>query len=169
MWNYCNKSQPFELINEQICIEDCSLNLIKQKLCILKYQKIQEIYGNKNEEYKKNEIIKAQNLLLDNYEKGFTSEDYNTSKIDKGQDDIYEEELMKIIFSNLDNQKKKEKEKNNYTSINFGDCEIKLREYYKIPEDKQIYTKIIEIPLEGMKIPKIEYEIYCKLNDSNLI
>ena len=76
---------------------------------------------------------------------------------------------MKIIFSNLDNQKKKEKEKNNYTSINFGDCEIKLREYYKIPEDKQIYTKIIEIPLEGMKIPKIEYEIYCKLNDSNLV
>ena len=76
---------------------------------------------------------------------------------------------MKIIFSNLDNQKKKENEKNNYTSINFGDCEIKLREYYKIPEDKHIYTKIIEIPLEGMKIPKIEYEIYCKLNDSNLV
>ena len=37
----CNESQPFELINEQICIEDCSLNLIKQKLCIFKYQKIQ--------------------------------------------------------------------------------------------------------------------------------
>ena len=76
---------------------------------------------------------------------------------------------MKVIFSNFDNQKKKENEKNNYTSINFGDCEIKLREYYNITKDKQIYTKIIEIPSNGMKIPKIEYEIYCKLNNSNLI
>ena len=27
-------------------------------------------------------------MLLNNYEKGFTSEDYNTSEIDKGQDDV---------------------------------------------------------------------------------
>ena len=167
----CNESQPFELINEQICIEDCSLNLIKQKLCIFKYQKIQieDNSENNNVENKKNEEIKAINKLLDNYEKGFTSEDYNTSEIDKGQDDVYEEKEMKVIFSNFDNQKKKENEKNNYTSINFGDCEIKLREYYKISEDKLLYTKIIEIPTNGMKIPKIEYEIYCKLNNSNLV
>jgi len=167
----CNESQPFELINEQICIEDCSLNLIKQKLCIFKYQKIQieDNPENNNGENKKNEEIKVINILLDSYEKGFTSEDYNTSEIDKGQDDVYEEKELKVIFSNFDNQKKKENEKNNYTSINFGDCEIKLREYYNITEDKQIYTKIIEIPTKGMKIPKIEYEIYCKLNNSNLV
>ena len=168
----CNESQPFELINEQICIEDCSLNLIKQKLCIFKYQKIQieDNPENNNGENKKNEEIKVINILLDSYEKGFTSEDYNTSEIDKGQDDVYEEKELKVIFSNFDNQKKKENEKNNYTSINFGDCEIKLREYYKISEDKLLYTKIIEIPSNDMKIPKIEYEnFYCKLNNSNLV
>ena len=167
----CNESQPFELINEQICVDDCSLNLIKKKLCILKYQKIKilEKSENGNKEYKKNEEIKAQNILLDNYEKGFTSEDYNTSEIDQGQDDVYEEQAMKVTFSNLDNQKKKEKEKNNFISVNFGNCEKMLREYYKIPEDKLLYTKILEIPSEGMKIPKIEYEIYCKLKDSNLV
>ena len=128
----CNENQPFELINEQICVEDCSLNLIKQKLCVLKYLKIQieDNSENNNVENKKNEEIKAINMLLNNYEKGFTSEDYNTSEIDKEQDDVYEEKELKVIFSNFDNQKKKESEKNNYTSINFGDCEIKLREYY---------------------------------------
>ena len=167
----CNETQPFELINKQICTDYCNLNLIKTKLCILKYQKIQKVENleKNNEEYNENEKIKVQNMLLDNYEKGFTSEDYNTSKIDQGQDDIYEEKEMRVIFSNLDNQKKKEKEKNNFTSIKFGECEQKLRDFYKIPENKQLYMKIIEIPIQGMKIPKIEYEIYCKLNNTNLV
>ena len=164
----CNESQPFELINEQICTDYCSLNQIKSKLCILKYGKSQneENPDNKDEEKEK---IKIQDLLLINYEKGFTSEDYDTSEIDEGQDDIYDEKEMKVIFSNLDNQKKKEIEKNNLTSLNFSDCEIKLREHYKMPEEKHLYTKIIEIPSQGLKIPKIEYDFYNKLNDSNLI
>ena len=167
----CEENEPFEIINEQICVNDCSLNLIKKKLCKMKYQKIKpkENSENNNEENNKNEEVKAQNIILDNYEKGFTSEEYNTSEIDQGQDDVYEEKDMTVTFSNLENQKKKENEKNNFTSIHFGDCETKLREYYNIPENKLFYTKTLEIQIPGMKIPKIEYEVYCKLNDSNLV
>ena len=58
-------------------------------MCVLKYQKIQIEDNSQNNkvENKKNEEIKAINMLLDNYEKGFTSEDYNISEIDKEQDE----------------------------------------------------------------------------------
>ena len=36
-------------------------------------------------------------------------------------------------------------------------------------QDEKLYMKKIDVFQEGMKIPKIEYDIYCKLDGANLI
>ena len=58
---------------------------------------------------------------------------------------------------------------NNYknkTSINLGDCENILKKAYDIPENDSLYILIIDIEQKGMKIPKIEYEVY-KIDEPN--
>ena len=165
------------MVKEQECVESCSLNLIKKKLCINKYEINKEYFkeekiNNISNEYteekiSKEEEIKAQNIILDNFEKGFTSEDYDTSDLDNGENEVYEYEKMTITLSTSDSQKNNEK--NNFTTVDLGNCEILLRKHYKIAEDKKLYIKKIDIPQEGMNIPKIEYNVYCKLFDNNLI
>ena len=73
---------------------------------------------------------------------------------------------MKIILTTTDNQKNNSNE--NMTSINLGECENLLRNFYNITDGK-IYMKKIDIIQNNMKIPKIEYEVYSKLNGSNLL
>ena len=54
------------------------------------------------------------------------------------------------------------------TSVDLGECEILLRKFYGISENEKIFMKKIDVIQEGMKIPKIEFEIYAKINGSNL-
>ena len=72
----CNKEIPFEMIYTQECIKNCPNQNMKDKTCILNYEgKI----GNKS----------AYDIMLDNLEIRFTSEDYNTSGIEQGEDDVF--------------------------------------------------------------------------------
>ena len=98
---------------------------------------------------------------------GFTSENYNTSDVDSGKEAIIENNEMTITLTTSENQKNNIN--NNKTSIDLGDCEIELRRYYNISNDKKLYMKKIDIEQSGYKIPKVEYDIYCKLNNTNLI
>ena len=61
----------------------------------------------------------------------------------------------------------KNNEETDNISINLGQCENKLKSDNNISENKSLY--ILEIITEemGMKIPKINYEIYYPLNDNN--
>ena len=56
----------------------------------------------------------------------------------------------------------------NKTHIYLEDCEILLRKYYNLSNNETIYMKKLDIKQEGMKIPKIEYDVYSKLSGSNL-
>ena len=53
------------------------------------------------------EEVKVQDILLENFEVGFTSEDYDTSNLDKGEDEVFENEKMKITLTTTRYQKKK--------------------------------------------------------------
>ena len=172
----CPSEKPFEIIEAQECVNNCSLNLMREKLCIINYGKIKEIIKeeeidiaekNKKEKDREKEDIKAQDIILENFEEGFTSDEYNTSDLDEGKDEIYETGKMIITLTTSINQKNKYKQ--NLTTIDLGNCEILLRNYYKIQDNKKIYIKKIDVPQEGMKIPKTEYNVYCKLYDKNLI
>ena len=74
---------------------------------------------------------------------------------------------MTITFTTIQNQKNNIN--NNITTIDLGKCEEILRKSYNISENETLYMKKIDIFQEKMKIPKLEYDVYCKLNGTNLI
>ena len=74
---------------------------------------------------------------------------------------------MKITLTTTQNQKNNINK--NLTVIDLGKCEDLLREEYNISDDALLYMKKIDIIQEGMKIPKMEYDIYSRLNGNKLI
>ena len=68
-----------------------------------------------------------------------------------------------------------EKEKNNInnenikTAINLSECENILRIKNNIPINDSLYIFKLEVEEEGMKIPKVEYEVYYPFNSDKLI
>ena len=75
---------------------------------------------------------------------------------------------MTITLTTAQNQKN-DMDNSDVTTIDLGECEQLLREAYEIPDDEIIYMKKIDVIQEGMKIPKVEYDAYSKLNGSNLV
>ena len=57
----------------------------------------------------------------------------------------------------------------NKSTIDLMECEAKLKKYYKIPLNRSLYILKVDIGLEGMRIPKIEYQVYFPLYGSDLI
>ena len=110
------------------------------------------------------EELELYNYFLDNIEQIFTSENYNTSKLDKGEDEYIEFNKILITLTTKENQRNNTN--NTLTTIYLEECESSLRTYYNISNTTMLYLKKIDISQEGMKIPKVEYDIYCKLNSS---
>ena len=103
--------------------------------------------------------------VLEKMEEIFTSNNYDTSKLD-GQDEIIEVNKAKIILTTTENQKNNSNK--NITTIDLGDCEQSLRQAYNISSDEKIYIKMLEISQEEMKMPKVKYDVFGKLNRKNL-
>ena len=107
-------------------------------------------------------------ILLKNVEKEFNSKYYDTMKLDNGFDEIFDFFELKITLTTTKNQEKGKKI-GNQTNIDLNECETELKKAYNISFDDILYIKKIDVIEDGMKIPKIEYNIYSKLNGSNLI
>ena len=73
---------------------------------------------------------------------------------------------MTITLTTTENQKNNIND--NITSIDLGECETLLRNYYNLTNNETLYMKIFEIEQEEMKIPKIEYDIYNKILGNKL-
>ena len=54
----------------------------------------------------------------------------------------------------------------NMTTINLGTCENILKNFYNISKDSSLYILFLEILQDGMKIPKIEYEVFNLIEDN---
>ena len=165
----CDEDNPYEIISTQKCVKNCDMN--NNNECILNFQKETEkiIEETENLIEEKEHNITVQDLILKNLEKKFTSNKYNTSNVDKGIDEIYKDKNMTVTFTLLTNQKNKEQLNNNETCINLGKCEDELRRHYSLSKDQFIYLKKIDVIIPGMKIPKVEYSTYAKLNGSNIV
>ena len=150
--NYCTSCHADKYLNEFSCLNcDESCNNTE---------------NNKTEINEIDEEVKFYDELIANINFYFTSEFYETSYIDKGDDEIFEFEKIKIILTSTKNQKKIENE--NITSINLGQCESLLKSFYNITDDK-LYIKKMDVKRDNINIPKIEYSIYSKLNNSYLV
>ena len=168
----CTEEFPFEILSAQECVKYCPIKDIQENLCILNYKvskkdKENNDDNNENENNKDEEDLKEQILMLQNIEAGFISEDYNTSNLEKGKDEIIQDEKMKITLTTTQNQKNNTN--NNITIIDLGECESLLRKEYNIPDDELLYMKKVDMIQEGLKIPKVEYDVYSKLGGKILV
>ena len=106
------------------------------------------------------EEIKCYDSILQKIEDFLTSENYDITNIDNGNNEIIDIKKVKVIFTTT----KQQKDNINMTKIDLGECEILLRHTYNLLNDEILYIKILEIFQEEMRIPKIEYGIYSRLN-----
>ena len=79
---------------------------------------------------------------------------------------IIDKNLSIILTSTLEQENNKD---SNNITLNLGQCENILKYNYNISNNDSLYILEFIYEEEGMKIPKVEYEIYYPLNnDSNL-
>ena len=94
----------------------------------------------------------------------FEEMDYNIPSLEKGNDTIIEKEKMVITLTTTDNQKNMTK--NIIEAITLELCENELRKHYNY--SGTLYIKKDDIIQPGLKIPKIEYEVYARFNNKTL-
>ena len=90
----------------------------------------------------------------------------NISNIDNGIDNKIYEKNISMILTSTKNQKNNENEK--MITIDLCRCDNILKEEYNISENDPLYILQIIYEEEGMKIPKIEYEVYYPFYNNNL-
>ena len=157
----CPKEYPKLIEDKKECIEYTFGNLVK----IIK-EKEQNIKNETEKKTKEEEKVYYEKVL-ETTEEFFTSENYDTSKIDSGQEEKIKTEKMTITFTTAQNQK--DHIDINTTSIDMGECQNLLIKYYNISINKTLYIKKIDIVQEGMKISKVGYDVYCKLFGKGLV
>ena len=136
-------------------MENYHIEAILSKECILNFEENEDnINGQKIED------TKLQDIMLKNAEISFTSEEYNTSNLDIGNEEIIKNRNILITLTTTKTQKNNyDNNINNLTSIYMGDCETLLREENGIPDDELLYMRKIDVYQEQMRIPKVEFEI----------
>ena len=153
----CPDAYPLLIKNRNECIEYLSFESLKRQL-----QNNGNITLNT-----KTEENKYYDNIIKNIEENFTSENYDSSNIDNGKDDVIKEGKITITFTSSQNQKNNINY--NMTTIDLGECETLLRNEYNISINETLYMKKIDIVQEGMKTTKVEYDVYCKLFGAKLI
>ena len=124
------------------------------------------IYFVENESLEKTKEIEYYNMILQNIETLFTSEKYNTSNLDNNKDEIITTKKIKITLTTSEIQKYSVND--NMTIILLRECETSLRKFYNLTNNETLYMKKLDISQEGMRIPKIEFDVYSKLSGKNL-
>ena len=91
--------------------------------------------------------------------------EFNIRDINNGNDKKIIEKNLILIFTSTQNQKNNENVSN--ITMNLGQCENILKHKYNISNDDSLYMIQLLYEEEGKKIPKVEYEIYYPLYNSN--
>ena len=75
---------------------------------------------------------------------------YDTTNIEKGNDEYFEIRKLSIKFSSIKYQENIID--NNITDIDFTNCEILLRKFYNLTHNETLYLRKIDIKQEQMRI-----------------
>ena len=86
--------------------------------------------------------------------------------MDNGEYQIIKTEKMNITLTTLQNQNIDTNQ--NMPTIDLGTCESLLRNYYNLSNNETLYMKKYNVFKEGYSIPKVEFDIYSKLSETNL-
>ena len=158
------------MIKSQTCVKNCDFKLMNEHLCEINYisqkdETKEENKGKTEEEIKKQEDIKKKDTISNSITETLTSGEYNLTNLENGANEVFEVNGAKFTITTTSNQKNNTEP--NETSIDLGHCEDLLRKHYNIPNNDNIFMKKIDVKIDGMKIPVIEYEVYAKLGGDN--
>ena len=128
-----------------------------------KYQQIINTKEVTNEEMDSKVKIETNNIsqIISQVIQEFTKFD-----IVNGKDTKFEFGNFLISMTKIENQKNSQN--SNQTFIDLKECENELKSFYNISHNNSLYILKIEKREEGMKIPKVEYEVYYPLYERNL-
>ena len=145
----CSIDEPFEMVETQTCVPNCTIMDRRDKLCVTNYE------GNKT-------ISQLQNLVQTDIMNDITRT-FNYSKITNNETVMIDENgtLYEIISSkNKDKQKKT-------SSIELGECENILKDYYNIDKNASLYIFKIDADIQGKTGPSVIYQVFYPINDPN--
>ena len=149
----CPEEYPYEIRATQECVKNCSFDDITKQLCILNNKKSKQV----NEQ---------QNEIANNIQENLMNGGINASNINEGEDIVIKGKETSFTITTTENQKNNENK--NTSTIDLGECETKLKNHYNISQNKSLFIFKVEVLKEGMKVPKIEYEVYYPLKGDNL-
>ena len=152
--NDCPIQYPKRMEEQDECVKNNIEEIVQDILATEK----NEIQKGKDAE------IKFYDSFLQIIESNFISGNLDLSKIENGDYEYITTEKVNITLTTSSSQKNNTN--NTLTTIDLEHCEVLLREFYHIPDVQLIYIKKLDIKQEGMKIPKIEYDVYYKLNET---
>ena len=145
----CKNDFKFKYMYNNTCYEECPNNtyIIYKYIC---------------EDY----IINNNNSLYINEIEYIITSELNITEIEEN-DLLFTNDNITYTITTSSNQKNNSKYKN-VSTIDLGDCEIKLKKGYNIPLNDSLFILKIDIPIEYYKISKIEYEVYYPLYNGTL-
>ena len=144
----CSFDYPFILINKDKCVASCSIIERSQKLCITSY-------------FENRTNLEIQEIIHNDINRDLLNK-FNYSIITENNTVIIEEN--KTVYEILTTRNKNPN--SNTTSINLGECETRLKEYYDIDQNDYLYILVIDAYIEGKTGPVPLYEVYYPLFNS---
>ena len=175
---YNNSTNLFYCTEDDNCVDDYSNLIIEKSQCIDNCERDTIYkYEFKNICYKEpkidiisssiytinNQTIENRTELIQNIIQELINK-FNMTEINNGNDKKIFKKNSIIILTSTSNQKNNENENN--ITMDLGECENILKDDYNISANDSLYILQIISEEIGMKIPKIEYEIYYPLNNT---
>ena len=142
--------EPFEMVEKQICVSNCTIMERYEKKCITNY------YGNRtNAEVQDKVFSNIMDDILDSFD--YTQVNDYKSIVLREVDHTYE-----IITTNS--------KVNNYNTskLYLKNCENTLKNYYGIPSNESLYILKLDAFRPGQTGPTVEYQIYYPFNKLRL-
>ena len=155
----CSEENPFEIIKTQECVNYCTMFDIMNKNCILNYKASNEGQNNTEEKVDIGKQIISE-ILNGNLNE--VIDDIITNGNSVTFEDGKDKHQISVLSKNFE-----EDNKNNYTSVYFGDCEELLKDKYNIKGEELIIYQI-EHYVEGINIPILEYVLFTQNGSINL-
>ena len=142
--------EPFEMVEQQVCVSNCTIMERKDGLCITNY------VGNKSNAEVQDKVLT--NLMED------IIETFNYSYVDDYTSIVLEEKnhTYEIITTNS-------KVRNPKTStLYLKNCENTLKSYYGIDPKESLHVLKLDAYRDGQTGPTVEYQIYYSFNGLKL-
>ena len=86
--------------------------------------------------------------------------------INNGYEKYIEIYTENIIFQISTLEQEKNNKNTNISSIDFGECNERLKQYYEIPEEKELI--VFKIDIKFKELTYVQYEVYNPINNSKL-